>query len=281
MQPGRVLKGTVGVAGALAGVSLAARCVRHHTATRHLENLHDRAETDRGQTVSADDWADLPEPVRGYFSNVLEPGQSYVDRARIEQVGRLRPGDADSPWKPFTATHHVTVDPPGFYWDASVRYLPLVSVGVRDRFAGSESGASVSLFGVVPIDAAESSPELREAELMRYLAEAVWYPTALLPGAGVEWAAIDAETARATVEHGGTSASLTFTFEDDEVRRVHADQRYRSVDGGFEPTPWTGHWHDYATRNGVAVPMAGAVTWHPPDGEFQAWQGHVTDIEYH
>ncbi|RXK46767.1 hypothetical protein EAF64_18955 [Halorientalis pallida] len=218
--------------------------------------------------------------MRGYFSNVLQPGQEFVDGARIGQVGRLRPGDADSPWQPFTATHHVTVDPPGFYWDATVRYLPFVSVGVRDRFADAESGASVSLFGVVPIDSAGSSPELREAELIRYLAEAVWYPTALLPNEGVEWEGIDDETARATVEHGGVTASLTFTFEDDEVTSVHADERYRSVDGRYEPTPWTGHWHDYATRQGVSVPMAGEVTWHPPDGAFQAWQGRVTDIEY-
>ncbi|WP_424018718.1 DUF6544 family protein [Halorientalis pallida] len=280
MRLGRVLTGVVCAAGALGGIALAGRRLRDRETERQVASLRNRAETDRGKTVSADDWADLPGPVRSYFSDVLEPGQPYVDGVRIEQVGRLRPGGADSPWKPFTATHHVTVDPPGFYWDATVRYLPFVSVGVRDRFAGDESGASVSLFGVVPVDSAGSSPELLEAELIRYLAEAVWYPTALLPGEGVEWAAIDDETARATVEHGGVTASLTFTFEDDEVRRVHADERYRSVDGGFEPTPWTGHWHDYATHDGVSVPMAGAVTWHPPDGEFQAWQGRVIDIEY-
>jgi hypothetical protein len=35
-----------------------------------------------------------------------------------------------------------------------------------------------------------------EGELSRYLAEAPWYPTALLPAAGIEWEPVDDSAAR-------------------------------------------------------------------------------------
>jgi len=134
---------------------------------------------------------------------------------------------------------------------------------------------------VVPVNGADPSPELNEAELLRYLAKAVWYPTALLPGEGVTWEPIDDSTARATIEHGDVSASLEFSFdEDDEVTRVYAEERHRRVDDGFEPTPWSGYWYDYQTRNGMRVPMAGEVVWHLPDGDLNAWRGRVTGISY-
>ena len=219
--------------------------------------------------------------MRAYFDRVLEEGQPYVNSVRVDQEGELRPGDASSAWNSFTATQHVTVDPPGFFWDAAVSLAPLVRLRIHDLYRDGDGSASVALSGVVPLGGADPSPELNEAELLRYLAEAVWYPTALLPSEGVRWTAIDDTTAEATLEHGGASASLTVHFdENDLVSKVHADERARQVDGGYEPTPWTGHWHDYELRHGMYVPSAGEVVWHLPDGDMEAWRGRVTAISY-
>ncbi|RLM59874.1 hypothetical protein DVK02_00810 [Halobellus sp. Atlit-31R] len=222
----------------------------------------------------------MPPPVERYVRSALAERKRAVDSVVLRQAGQVRTGDADSPWRPFTATQYVTTDPPGFLWDAAVRFAPLVSVRVRDLYVGGDGSASVSLAGAIPLDGAEASPELNEAELMRYLAEAVWYPTALLPRAGVTWSAIDDETAAATIECGGVSASLTFTFDGDEVRTVHSDGRYRRVDGRYERTPWTGHWRAYEMRNGFRVPTEGDVVWHLPDGDLHAWHGRLEEVSH-
>jgi hypothetical protein len=235
----------------------------------------------RTEVFTSEDINGLPDSVSAYFENVLEEGQTYVDSVRIKQEGELRIGDATSSWKSFTATQHITVDPPGFFWNASVSLAPLVKLRIHDLYTGGKGSAEVSVFGVVPLDGADPSPELNEGELLRYLAESVWYPTALLPSEGVRWKEIDDSTAEATLEYGGVSASLTFHFdENDFVTRVHAEERPRRVDDGYEPTPWTGHWHDYETHNGMSVPSAGEVVWHLPEGEMEAWRGSVTDISY-
>ena len=281
MLPVRALKRVLGMTALVLVTVLAGRLWRQQESARRIEELRRPATVGRERQFTRDDLDDLPDPVRRYLSSVLPTDRSSVDSIRIQQDGELRLGDASSPWRSFTATQHVTVDPPGFFWDASIRLAPLVSVGVRDLYRDGNGSASVSLFGVVPVDGADPSPELNEAELLRYLAEAVWYPTALLPSEGVTWEPIDDSTARATIEHGDVSASLEFSFdEDDQVTRVYAEERHRRVDDGFEPTPWSGYWYDYRTRNGMRIPMAGEVVWHLPDGDLNAWRGQVTGISY-
>lgn len=279
MQYTRPLKRVAVGASALLAALLAARRWRSRQSAQRVAALEGVATTGREATFDPADVEDLPTPVRRYLKSTIPEGHPLVDTARIEQTGQLRAGDASSPWYPFTATHRVTVVPPGFFWDATVRFAPLVTVSVRDSFRSGEGSAAVSLWGVIPFDSAESSPELVEAELQRHLAEAVWYQTALLPREGVEWEPVDDRTAEATVECGNVSASLTFAFDGDEVTRVDGE-RYRRVDGGFERTPWTGHWDEYQRRAGLRIPVSGEVVWGLPEGELRAWEGRVTGVEY-
>ena len=63
----------------------------------------------------------------------------------------------------------------------------------------------MGLFAVADI---RGTPEVAQGELMRYLGEAAWYPSTLLPSQGVQWQAIDAQHARATISDGTTPVGL-------------------------------------------------------------------------
>lgn len=254
---------------------------RERRATRRVVDCLLRTEVETPARRRSDEtFDDVPDPVRRYFDAVLPTAGTPAASVRVEQAGTLRTGGAASPWRRFTATHRATVGRPGFVWDARVGVLPFVSVGIRDAFVDCAGSARLSLWSALPISRAASTPELDEAELQRWLAEAVWYPTALLPGNGVVWESVDDHSARATATCGETTASVTFRFDgDDVVEQVHAAHRYRAVDGGFEPTPWTGVWDDYEERAGLRVPTRGTVVWHLPDGAVETWRGRVTDFE--
>jgi hypothetical protein len=97
--------------------------------------------------------------------------------------------------------------------------------------------------------------EVAEGELMRFLAEAAWYPTALLPSQGVRWAARDDRSAQATLTEGDISITMQFTFDERGlVDTVRAEARGRTVDG--------------------------EVAWLPPEGAKPYWRGHITEIGY-
>ena len=183
-------------------------------------------------------------------------------------------------WGPFTATQDFRVKPAGFVWDARISMMAGIAVRVRDGFAGGRGAMHGAALGLITVVHQEGTGEIAVASLMRYLAEACWFPTALLPASGVVWAPVDDSTARATLTVGGASATVDFHFgADGLVSRVSA-LRPRAVGAGSVPTPWQGRWTEYGVLGGVKIPVAGEVEWQLPEGPQPYWRGRITSVEY-
>jgi hypothetical protein len=220
----------------------------------------------------------LPAPVARYFAFALTPGQPLVRRARLEHAGEflVRAGA----WNPFTSVEELVVRPPGFVWDATVRVAPLVGVRVRDSYHDGVGAMHGAVAGLVPVVDQRGTPEMAEASLQRYLAEAPWAPTALLPSQGVAWTPLDERSARATLTDGGVTAVVDFHFGDGgEIARTSA-MRYRDVQGTLTRTHWVGHLREYARRDGMMVPEAGEVAWVLPDARVPYWRARITLASY-
>lgn len=221
----------------------------------------------------------LPPPVARYFATVLASGVRPVLRATLRHRGdfALKPNE----WKPFTSRQLYSTAPRGFVWDAEIAALPLVAIRVRDSYVGGEGATTASLGGVIPIVDSRGGGALGDASLLRYLAEAAWLPTALLPSEGVEWTAIDDSTARATLADGDHRVSMDVHFgAEGGIVRVTA-HRGREVDGRIVPTPWEGRFSDeMLTVDGLRIPSSGEVAWLLPEGRFAYWRGRVTEARY-
>ena len=138
-----------------------------------------------------------------------------------------------------------------------------------------------AVIGLFPVADLRGGGELAAGELMRFLAEAAWYPTALLPSQGVRWAAVDERSARATLADGPVRVSLLFNFDAlGRIETVRAEARGRMIGDRIVPTPWQGRFSDYAQRGGMLVPLQGEVAWLTPEGERPYWRGRITGIDY-
>lgn len=80
-------------------------------------------------------------------------------------------------------------------------------------FVDGRGSMHASMLAVWPLASVENTADVASGALHRYLAEAVWLPSALLPSQGVTWTPIDDRHARATITAGGTTVSLDFTFD--------------------------------------------------------------------
>jgi hypothetical protein len=158
--------------------------------------------------------------------------------------------------------------------------LPPVPVHIRDSYRGRTGAMLGRLGAVVPVVDEGGTPQIAESALGRWLGEAAWFPTALLPGGAVRWEAIDDSTARATVSDGEVRASAEFHFAPTgEIARVTM-QRYRDVDGSAVLTPFEGEYAAYERRNGVMIPTRAEVAWLLPEGRFTYWRARPERIEY-
>jgi hypothetical protein len=271
-----LLLASAGIAGCIAGALAIGAVVWTAQTGRLATRLHTHDE--REAPYSRDALAGLPAPVVRYFDFALTPGQSLVRGARLRQTGAmaLRP---DS-WSRFTATEYFGVDPPGFVWDANIHVAPLVWVHVRDGYWAGEGTMTGKLAAIVPVVDEHGTPEMASAELLRYLAEAVLLPTALLPRHGIAWTALDDQTARATVADAGMTVSCDVSFgERNQIERIRA-MRYRDVDGKSVLVPWVGHFGDYRRIDGMMIPMSADVEWVLAGEKVPYWRGRVVEARY-
>lgn len=223
----------------------------------------------------------LPLPVQRYFRTVLKEGQPLVAAVNVKHTGTFNMSETGEQWKPFESTQRVITRSPGFVWDARINIAPATNIFVHDAYVEGQGILAAKLFGFLTVMEQPSTPELAQGELMRFCAEAAWYPTALLPSQDVVWEAIDDTQARATFSDGPTTIKLVYQFDDDGlISTVSSEGRYRDVHGKQVATPWQGRFWDYEWRGGMLVPLEGEVAWLLPEGPKPYWRGHIERIEY-
>jgi hypothetical protein len=223
----------------------------------------------------------LPEPVQRYFRAALSGGQQVVAAVNVEHSGTFNQSDARERWKPFVSTQRVVTQRPGFDWDARIAMMPGVAVCVHDAYIAGEGLLHAALFGLVPLADLRGTPALAQGELMRFFAEAAWYPTALLPSQEIQWKGVDDRSAMATLRDGDNEVTLLFRFnEHDLIESFHSEGRGAMVGKDIVMLPWEGRMSNYQTHSGMTVPLTGEVAWVRPEGRQPYWRGLITSLRY-
>jgi len=111
----------------------------------------------------------------------------------------------------------------------------------------------VRLLGAVPI-AGGTGPAYDQGELLRWLVESTWLPTALLPGKYITWTAVDDQSARLALTHRTQAVSCLVRFnEQDEIAEWEALRQINEA----TRWPWVCCFQHYQARHGVLIPTGG------------------------
>jgi len=202
----------------------------------------------------------LREPVQRYFRAVLKDGQPLIVAATFELAGTINMSETGENWKPFTSWQRAVVHRPGFLWNGRVSMLPGLTAHVHDSYIAGVGTLHAAILGLFTVAQVRGGGEIARGELMRYFAEMVWYPTALLPSQGVTWVGVDDHSANATLVDGPISLTLLFGFDDAGlITSVHADARGSGVGKDMVMLSWDCTLSNYQLRDGMMVPTRGEV----------------------
>jgi hypothetical protein len=228
-------------------------------------------------TTAAPHARQLPLVVGRFLDRVLQEGQPDIRIAELVQEGEFFIGGA---WRRLDATERFTVEPPGFVWDARIEVARL-PIYVADRYIGGIASMRGTFLGLYPVVDVPGGRELRAAALLRYLAESIWFPTALRPNDRLRWEGIDEQRARATLTDAQAAVSAEFRFNTDgDVVEIFAPDRLRELDGSYVPTPWLARCAEYQVQTGIRIPVNCSVEWLLPDGPLPYWRGRVVRARY-
>src|SRR5215831_9128041 len=146
------------------------------------------------RTIVPADLDTVPAPLARFLRERLPKDQKLIRRAQVWTSGEflVRPGA----WRPFKARQLFTVQPAGYVWDARVGFAPGLGIFVRDGLVTGEGSIRAAIAGLIPVAGGRGSPGLAAGAAHRFLAEALWFPTALLLNPVLRWVAMDERTAR-------------------------------------------------------------------------------------
>lgn len=202
-------------------------------------------------SFSIDMVADLPEPARRYFGYAIKPGAPLWTVAEIDMVGRFSLGTKEDPaYRPMQA-RQILAAPEGFVWDMRTRGgMPV---------AGSDSGSwtRFRIFWLIPVARLGGDPDHMRSAFGRYVAEAAfWTPAALLPGPGVTWEAVDADTARVTIRRGDLSQGVDVTVDAEGRPIIVSFQRWSNANPEkvHRLQPFGGYLSDFREVGGFRLP---------------------------
>ena len=227
----------------------------------------------------------LPAPVQRYFRAVLKDGQPIVRAVTIDMAGTINMSATAEQWKPFTSMQRVVTASAGarsgFMWDARIAMLPGIKVHVLDSYIAGTGLVQAAMLGLFTVADMSGGGEMARGEFMRFFAETPWYPTALLPSQGVQWAAVDEHSANASINDGPLTLILLFHFNDiGLIDSVRAEARGGMVGKEMVMRPWECGLSNYQVRDGMTVPITGEAAWVRPDGRKTYFMGSVKSMAY-
>lgn len=215
--------------------------------------------------------AGLPKPVQNYFKHVLKEGQPYISYTRLMHDGKFKTG-IKKHWVNIKGEQYFTTEKPGFIWKGTTAIFV-----ARDMYLANEGRLIVTILSTINVVDIHGKQQYNESELLRWLAESVWFPTNFLPSEKLRWTAIDDSSAKLTFNYNGLSLFYFVTFNDKgeivemETNRYMDEERLEI---------WIIKPRKYEEKNGVIIPTEAEVFWRLKEGDFSYAKFNVKTIEY-
>ncbi len=237
---------------AVATALWAAQSLQARAVAAAVAGLLARAQEQPSQARATHFLEELPLPVLRYLNHALPADRRGLKFVRYEQSGTLRTDPMRDNWIKFIASQVISPRRTEFLWTARASIAPLLHVRVRDSYIGGLGAGRVLFLSAIPIASASGNIEINSGSLHRFLAEAVWCPSALMPSAQLTWSPVDDHRAIAALTDGATTVSLEFRFSsENEVISIYTPGRWGSFDGTYKQVAWEGKFHRYSANRAL------------------------------
>ena len=142
---------------------------------------------------------------------------------------------SNASWISGNAEQYFTVIKPAFIWKARFSMAPLIDITARDMYNEGHGSMKIYFQSLIPI-ADSKGEEIDQGSMVRYLAEAIWFPTSAISDY-IHWESIDSTSARIFMSYGELTISGIFKFNDKGDIISFEAKRYGEFDGNGDYIP--------------------------------------------
>ncbi len=218
----------------------------------------------------------LPAAIIGFTERAGVDQSQLARSVRLSQNAEMRL-EKDGDWQPLSAEQIISTGTPGFVWLAEQTIGPMVKFRVIDAYVAGEGRLNVRALGSVPV-ANSMGPATDLAEAMRYLAELVWAPDAMLGNPALIWQEQPDGSVTVSLKLPHDTARVRFVFNTQgDITEVRARDRPAGANGAqIVLRDWLIRVEDYRDFGDRRVPVRGEVGYIYSDGYQAYWRGEIT-----
>lgn len=227
--------------------------------------------------ISEDEVSRLPDCIKRWLSQAGIVNGLVIDAVYLKQQAEIKLSPKGK-WLKANAEQYYRISDPAFVWKVKVFLTPFIFFTGYDKYKSGKGKMLIKFLSLKTIVNSRGK-EIDEGELLRFLAEMCWYPTAALSSL-IVWKEIDANSALATIRCHSLEVSATFCFNSNNDIITIKAMRYRSTNNGPEKAKWAIRLSDWGYMQGIRIPIKGKVSWMLDAGVYTYYKWKITQIDY-
>ncbi|MDX1700735.1 MAG: DUF6544 family protein [Melioribacteraceae bacterium] len=245
-----------------------------------ISSLRDSLNLNHKEIFSHEKLNDQSQLIQKYFSRVVGNRVEIPKFVKIKQKARFKT-DVNSDWFPMEAEQYFTTEEPNFLWNSELETSKYFWMNVIDSYIRGKGNTLIKFNSSITI-ADSWGIELDKSGLFRYISEAVYFPTKLVPAENLIWNILDSNIAEIKFKDRDISVVAKIFFNSDyTIERIETFDKYRALDDGFQKSRYTVYFSQYKlVNNSFLVPTYMEVEWDLASGPFKYGKFNVLDIDY-
>ena len=163
------------------------------------------AENETPQKFNYSEIDTLPPVLQKYFRFALEDGITKPRFLRLKQKGEFKTS-ISADFRDIEAQQYFLTSKPGFLWHGKIYLTSFLWLDGIDTYFNGDGALLIKFLSGISMTR-ETGDEIKQAQIVRWLLEAAWFPAALLPNENLKW-----------IKYDSTSATLLFNEKDIEIK---------------------------------------------------------------
>lgn len=245
-----------------------------------VSSLKDSIDFNQNSIFSHKELNDQPYLIKNFFSTVIASGAEIPQFATIKQEARFKT-DVNSDWFSMRAEQYYTTKDPNFLWYSELETSKYFWINAIDSYINNKGNMLIKFNSSITI-ADSWGIELDKSGLLRFISEAVYFPTGLVPSENLIWNVLDSNIAEIKFKDGDISVVAKVFFNPDyTINKIETYDKYRALEDGFLKSLHTVYFSKYALfDDSFLVPTYMEVEWDLPTGSFKYGKFKITEILY-
>ncbi len=220
-----------------------------------------------------------PKLIQKFYKKVVDDSSPIPNFITLNQSGEIKT-EENSNWLKIKSTEYFTSQKPNLLWDAEIGNSKFFWIEIVDSYLRRKGNTLIKINSSVTIGDSWGI-EIDKSNLFKYLSEAVYFPTSLLPSKNLKWNILDSNIAEIKFTDDKTSVVAKLFFNNDgTISNIETLDKFRPMNDNYKESLFTIYFSNYKKYNSFLIPTYCEVEWDLENGKFKFGKFKIDNIKY-